>query len=296
MRLLTGILVLFTLPHQLMAGGIVSCSFPESKAEAIIKRIISTVGLKPDFEVEPSELYDASATVINGKRVIYYNPAFFEKLQQQTGSEWASISILAHEIGHHLNGHTLMGGKNSPEIELEADEFSGFVLQKMGATLTEAQQAIKKISHNKDSKTHPAKDKRLIAIEKGWSKAAALINTPATTETAELKLPEKLLVPADHSKAVNSKPVRSPVSKSNYIRYTVKLHSQPGMVYYLTAQNNLVRFYENNFYIVGTIRSTGKTNYPYVISGNHSNFYVSKNGALVDSNGKAAGYVKIYKG
>ena len=34
--------------------------------------------------------------------------------------------------------HTLERGGSRPEIELEADEFSGFVLRKMGATLPQA--------------------------------------------------------------------------------------------------------------------------------------------------------------
>ena len=53
--------------------------------------------------------------------------------------------------------------------ELEADEYSGFLLQKLGATLEESLAGISLISPNNDSETHPSKDKRLIAIKKGFN-------------------------------------------------------------------------------------------------------------------------------
>ena len=57
-------------------------------------------------------------------------------------------------------------------MEIEADEFSGFVLSKMGATLSQAQEAIALISSYADDtySTHPSKDKRLAAIERGYNK------------------------------------------------------------------------------------------------------------------------------
>ena len=38
------------------------------------------------------------------------------------------MTLLAHEVGHHLNGHTIHRGGSTPELELEADEFAGFIL------------------------------------------------------------------------------------------------------------------------------------------------------------------------
>jgi tetratricopeptide (TPR) repeat protein len=56
-------------------------------------------------------------------------------------------------------------------MEIEADEFSGFVLSKMGASLSQAQEAIALISSYADDtySTHPSKDKRLAAIERGYN-------------------------------------------------------------------------------------------------------------------------------
>ena len=82
------------------------------------------------------------------------------------------MALLAHEVGHHLNGHTIRKGGSTPELELEADEFAGFILHKLGATLQQSQNVMNYIAKEKESKTHPSKDSRLSAIEKGWNKAS----------------------------------------------------------------------------------------------------------------------------
>ena len=64
------------------------------------------------------------------------------------GDPWAPVSIMAHEIGHHLSGHTITSGGSRPAIELEADKFSGYVLYRMGATQTAATKAIMALVDN----------------------------------------------------------------------------------------------------------------------------------------------------
>ncbi len=83
------------------------------------------------------------------------------------------MTLLAHEVGHHLNGHTIHRGGSTPVLELEADEFAGFILYKLGATLKQSQNVIYYIAMEKASRTHPSKNSRLSAIEKGWNKASA---------------------------------------------------------------------------------------------------------------------------
>jgi hypothetical protein len=94
-------------------------------------------------------------------------------VDNSTKTDWASISILAHEIGHHLNGHTLDNLGSRPDKELEADDFSGFVMFKLGASLQDAQKAISTLVSEEGSSTHPGKFARLTAIQKGWSRAAS---------------------------------------------------------------------------------------------------------------------------
>ena len=142
-----------------------------SEAKTMIANIIEVIGLKPNFKVMTANVDNAVAVVYQGKRYILYNPDFINRLNAAAGNKWASISILAHEIGHHLNGHTLESIGSQPEKELEADEFSGFVLRRMGSTLAEAQAAMRIAADYKQSLTHPGKTERLTAIAAGWNRA-----------------------------------------------------------------------------------------------------------------------------
>ena len=145
-------------------------SFKE--AEKLVESILNVVGLKPNFKLKVSNVANVEANIRRHTRYILYNPDFISLVNKATKDKWSAIFILAHEIGHHLNGHTVMGKNSRPHIELEADEFAGFVLQKMGATLDQAQLVMYYISKPEISKTHPARMDRLNAIEKGWNKAA----------------------------------------------------------------------------------------------------------------------------
>ena len=138
------------------------------QADNVITRITDAVSLKPNFEVLAGGVPNAAAVVRGDKRYILYSRSFMNDMKRETGTDWAAISVMAHEIGHHLQGHTLEAGGSRPTIELEADEFSGGVLQKMGATLEEAQIVMAKLGSEHGSSTHPAKRARLEAIAAGW--------------------------------------------------------------------------------------------------------------------------------
>ena len=145
-------------------------SAPPKVALERINDILYVVGLKGNFSILSANVGNAVAMVQGSKRFILINPYFMQELQNQSKSVWTTYSILAHEIGHHLNGHTI-GAQNSPhQSELEADEFSGFILGKLGANLIESQQAIGMISGHDGTKTHPARKYRMNAIAKGWKR------------------------------------------------------------------------------------------------------------------------------
>jgi len=69
--------------------------------------------------------------------------------------------------------------------ELEADEFSGFVISKLGGTLFQAQNFINYLLRNQSNNyddtysTHPSKKKRLLAIKKGYERGKQY-NSPNT--------------------------------------------------------------------------------------------------------------------
>ncbi|MGZ8559004.1 MAG: hypothetical protein ACXWWC_11750 [Chitinophagaceae bacterium] len=139
----------------------------------MLSEIMTVVGLQPNFELKEAKVDNIEASISHRKRYILYNPEFITWINNSTKDKWATITLLAHEVGHHLNGHTLRKGGSTPVLELEADEFSGFVLYKLGASLEQAQAVMTYIAEIKPSRTHPARDSRLAAIENGWRKASS---------------------------------------------------------------------------------------------------------------------------
>jgi len=134
---------------------------------------MSAMGLESNFKIKEADVPNVEAKIRHHDRYILYNPQFIKDVNAATKNKWASIFILAHEVGHHLEGHTLLDINSRPSIELEADEFAGFVLHRMGASLQQSQLAMYYISNLEASKTHPARADRLSAIEKGWDKEDA---------------------------------------------------------------------------------------------------------------------------
>ncbi|MGB1308600.1 MAG: hypothetical protein ACPG6B_06800, partial [Oceanihabitans sp.] len=147
-----------------------------SDAEQVVDNILDKVGLFRNFFIEECDDINNALAVtmpLEGgdiERYILYDQDFFTKVSASTGTDWGNTSILAHEVGHHLNGHTLKSGGSNHKIELQADEFSGFVLARMNCSLEDAQSAISNLLPDKASSTHPAKKDRLKAIEKGWNR------------------------------------------------------------------------------------------------------------------------------
>ena len=144
-------------------------SKPED-AQKIVTEIMNAVGLKPNFILKPARVTNIEAAVSRHKRYILYNPEFINWINKATQNKWGAIALLAHEIGHHLNGHTLKKRGNSL-LELEADEFAGFVLNKLGASLEQSQRIMNYIAKEQRSQTHPARADRMLAIKTGWNKA-----------------------------------------------------------------------------------------------------------------------------
>ena len=147
-------------------------------AENAVDKILDPLGLPRNFVLVPCPKIENAVAVTpkkDGIRYIVYDNNFMERIDRVT-SDWSSMSILAHEIGHHLCGHTLNGAvdlADQRKKELEADQFSGFVLFKIGASLKQAQATVEKISNDNDDtfSSHPNLGKRKAAIEKGYNKA-----------------------------------------------------------------------------------------------------------------------------
>ena len=145
-------------------------------ADNSLAKILSVVGASKRFIIAPCEnINNALAIIDEGIRYILYDPEFLNSISNNS-KYWGNMSILAHEVGHHINGHTLSSSLSAYENklqELEADEFSGFVMQKLGATLEQATETIEAIATDGDDtySSHPKKQRRIIAITKGFNNA-----------------------------------------------------------------------------------------------------------------------------
>lgn len=155
----------------------------DDDAERAVAEIVRHTGLAPNFTIRAANVPNAAAVIdSNGERLILYSQEFMRAVRERTSSSWSEVSILAHELGHHLQGHTLLPGGSRPPIELEADRFSGFVLYRMGATLDDALRAMRTIASEEGSDTHPPRSARLAAITNGYVESEALAaGQPAPT-------------------------------------------------------------------------------------------------------------------
>lgn len=167
--------------------------------EKVVNNITSQIGLKPNFILIPCpDIKNAAALIYNDNlRYIVYDKAFLDGISKSVKTNWSNTMILAHEIGHHLNGHTLNSGnkENTRKEELEADEFAGFILGRMGATEAQAIAAMDGIPHPDCDmeyfSDHPCKTKRVAAIKEGWRKATG----KKYVLTAKQKAAQRKIIP-----------------------------------------------------------------------------------------------------
>ncbi len=170
------------------SGGIEQCKleqenamFGDAEAEEVVNWILSPIGLPANFLLVPCpNIKNALASFNDGIRYIIYDHNFMSRLDSSI-TDWASTSVLAHEIGHHLCGHSLKKSANNAEQrekELEADEFSGFVLSKLGASLDQATATISALEAEvaSSNSSHPDRSERISSIEKGYNRGKINLN------------------------------------------------------------------------------------------------------------------------
>ena len=122
--LLIGILYLSVLNNSsVKAQGVTSCGFkipPKSlikskfqsvyEAGSIVKGMLDSIRWQENFRLqEQNGINNAYATIIRNTRWIVYDNDFLENLDTYAATKWASISVLAHEMGHHYYNHVVTG-------------------------------------------------------------------------------------------------------------------------------------------------------------------------------------------
>ncbi|MFD2999590.1 membrane-binding protein [Pontibacter toksunensis] len=261
----------------------------------IVQEIINVVGLKPRFELRAADIDNAVAVVYNGKRYILYSDRFLSSINNAVHTDWAGVSILAHEIGHHLNGHTLSGGGSNPADELEADEFSGFVLRKMGASMAEAQAAIDLLSEEENSRTHPGKRYRLAAISKGWKSANDQLLASAQGPQPDQRAIVPSTRPAERQVATAQRQNTSQhrVSMdSRSVLTRVNFTKAPREQFYITTRLYLVHMSEDGVRVIGKLAKTNNPDYPYYFESEiMDTIFVTDEGYLVNKRGQRVGHL-----
>ena len=252
-------------------------------AEGIVADIINVTGLKGNFEIRAADISNAAAVVQGGKRYVLYNPHFIAELNNATGNDWASVSVLAHEIGHHLNGHTL-SSEAEPAKELEADEFSGYIMQRLGATLQEAETAMKLAADIKSSATHPGRFDRIAAIEKGWNHANEQL-------AADIEASETDTIALNKSDTVLSHVKSTPLLSKEDILADVFFDEDSAGQYYLLVDGSLVGLKNSRLLRLGILKETGNNEYPYIIENTNNRLYINTAGIIFEK-GKAIGRIR----
>jgi hypothetical protein len=142
--------------------------------QEMLHEILEITGLQEDFILKEAPVANLEASILHRKRYINYNANYLNAIVRATGDKWGAMALIAHEVGHHLNGHTIQKTGSSPEVELQADEFAGFILGKLGAPLEKATLVMNYIATVHGSATHPSRMERINAMERGWKKARGM--------------------------------------------------------------------------------------------------------------------------
>ena len=144
-----------------------------AEAKRTVTEICDSVSLPANFAIvavrDPK--VNAYATVRESQRFIVYDEKFMDSVAVRQSKNWSGLAVMAHEIGHHLCGHTLDHIGSRPPRELEADSFAGFAVGALGGKLEDAIRLFEGMSET-GSATHPPRRERVAAVTAGWQKAS----------------------------------------------------------------------------------------------------------------------------
>lgn len=286
------------------------------KIDALIVKILNEIGATKNFEVLSCQgVETCKATVHLNVPVIVYDPAFLNKFNSgfgftngrisQNKMDWIALTVLAHEVGHHVNQHLIneyiRKAKTPRQLELEADEFAGFVLCRLGATLNQAQRVMySDLVPKEGSYSHPPRQDRLAAIQKGWKKANCKGAPPSPTKSEvanDLELAYKYNRQKDYDKTFELL-----YKHRNSLHFTPKAQNSLGFKYQkglgvsqdygeakkwyvkaanqgnAKAQNNLGYLYEKG---LGVSQDYGEAKKWYLKAANQGNTYGQNNLGLL---------------
>ncbi len=303
-----------------------------SEARSVINDIMEAVNVQQNFKiVSTTQIDNAAAVMYQNKRYILYNPTFITQLDNTANDKWASVSVIGHEIGHHVLGHTLDDRGSQLPKELAADKFSGLVLKRLGASLSQAQAAMRLIGSPYATATHPGERERLAAIAKGWNNTYVLagknmdvaVNEPAPTsrrnsypnpdqsdpsntnnypgndshnhQSIERKnnYPGSILKKPTYAgrQEKDTYPSRNVNASTPVIVYDIKFRGTNNERYFITSQNQIVKFTNDRLKTIAHLAATRNANYPFMIYDDQQQLFINTQGNIVSEKGRHVGYI-----
>ena len=147
-------------------------SAPSTQAAQEVNQIYNVLcypyGCGTYFLVSNPTIPNAMAAPIGpGQTKIGYQPTFMNSIALQYGGG-ATLGILAHEFGHHIDFHTTPSWMNTSwSRELKADAWAGCALARLGVSTSQLDNALAAIARF-PSASHPGWPQRQQAVSTGF--------------------------------------------------------------------------------------------------------------------------------
>ena len=154
---------------------------PDDLAQSSISRVRAFLSIPENTYIVRSDRgwKNFGSDLMDGKWYIVYDPDYVADLRRKTKTEWAIIAAAAHEIAHHVLGHTKEPLdprlpeeeklKIQVEREREADRFAGATVAKMQGPRGSRDEALALIPELPDDVPgYPPRIERLTAARAGW--------------------------------------------------------------------------------------------------------------------------------
>ncbi len=147
---------------------------PSSEVEKAVEEVLKFAGYLPKtIKAQPAQV--SNTTICwskEGEIYFLYNRGWVFRINGDSSNQtrkWINSFLVAHQLAHINFAHILKSLGSNPQMELEAYEYAGEILAKMGATLEQAQLALSSpLMQSEGSVTHPPTKQGLEAVEKGW--------------------------------------------------------------------------------------------------------------------------------
>lgn len=176
---------------------------PGPAAKKALEKIIATFEGRPvpEIGISAADIPSAAAVICDDEPVrrVLYSESYFALLEEGGLSSWARLSILAHEVGHHLENHPLLWQyKDFQALELAADEFTGAAICQLGGSVKDAHLGIDYLEGRSDPR-YPKPGTRREVITQAYlqAKNAGICPPPPPTPECFEELSPPITIDAD---------------------------------------------------------------------------------------------------